>query len=161
MPVLKKVVKTFIVRALARYHSPTEVVAMVKETYGLDVSTSQVVTYNPKTFMGRSLSREFVDLFEAERKNFLECEQEIGISQRAVRLRELDDELQRAKKRQEPRWIIKTLEAAAKEVGAYWNAPSQQQASGPIVVFNAPQVPDGVDAQCNQLQSPAEGSGDA
>ncbi|OTG81508.1 DUF2280 domain-containing protein, partial [Acinetobacter sp. ANC 4648] len=44
---LKKVEKVFIVRSLAQFMTPTEVVVAIKENFSIDVSPQQVEVYDP------------------------------------------------------------------------------------------------------------------
>jgi hypothetical protein len=69
---LKKTEKTFIVRSLAQFMTPTEVVKDIKEKFKIDVSPQQVETYDPTKVAGADLSQEFVDLFNEARKEYLD-----------------------------------------------------------------------------------------
>ena len=69
---LKKTEKTFIVRSLAQFMTPTEVVKDIKEKFNIDVSPQQVETYDPTKVAGADLSQEFVDLFNKARKEYLD-----------------------------------------------------------------------------------------
>ncbi len=69
---LKKTEKTFIVRSLAQFMTPTEVVKDIKEKFNIDVSPQQVETYDPTKVAGADLSQEFVDLFNEARKEYLD-----------------------------------------------------------------------------------------
>ena len=69
---LKKTEKTFIVRSLAQFMTPTEVVRDIKEKFNIDVSPQQVETYDPTKVAGADLSQEFVDLFNEARKEYLD-----------------------------------------------------------------------------------------
>jgi hypothetical protein len=69
---LKKVEKVFIVRSLAQFMTPTEVVVAIKENFKVDVSPQQVESYDPTKTAGADLSQEFVDLFHEARKKYIE-----------------------------------------------------------------------------------------
>ncbi|QQN40774.1 DUF2280 domain-containing protein [Acinetobacter sp. CS-2] len=69
---LKKHEKVFIVRALAQFMTPTQVVEDIKVKLGVDVSPQQVETYDPTKVAGADLSQEFVDLFHEARKKYIE-----------------------------------------------------------------------------------------
>jgi hypothetical protein len=69
---LKKHEKVFIVRALAEFMTPTQVVEDIKVKLGVDVSPQQVETYDPTKVAGADLSQEFVDLFHEARKKYIE-----------------------------------------------------------------------------------------
>lgn len=68
---LKKIEKVFIVRSLAQFMTPTEVVKDIKEKFNIDVSPQQVETYDPTKVAGAELSQEFVDLFKEARKEYI------------------------------------------------------------------------------------------
>ena len=68
---LKKHEKVFIVRALAQFMTPTQVVEDIKVKLGVDVSPQQVETYDPTKVAGADLSQEFVDLFNEARKQYI------------------------------------------------------------------------------------------
>ncbi len=68
---LKKHEKVFIVRALAQFMTPTQVVEDIKVKLGVDVSPQQVETYDPTKVAGADLSQEFVDLFHEARKQYI------------------------------------------------------------------------------------------
>ncbi|OTG85573.1 hypothetical protein B9T31_12190 [Acinetobacter sp. ANC 4558] len=68
---LKKLEKVFIVRSLAQFMTPTEVVKDIKEKFNIDVSPQQVETYDPTKVAGADLSQEFIDLFSEARKEYL------------------------------------------------------------------------------------------
>ncbi|WP_250450689.1 DUF2280 domain-containing protein [Caballeronia sp. ATUFL_M2_KS44] len=165
MPVLSKDVKIAVVRALAEFDTPTIVQRMLKTVYDLDVPVNQIVAYNPTTYQGRALSKSLRRVFDDARKNFLDGVESIGISNETQRLKLVDEAANAARENGDTKGMIRAAEAADRIRGGHWKQKSAVASSGPIVVFNAPQVPDGVDASaainCNQLQSPAEGSGDA
>jgi hypothetical protein len=68
---LKKHEKVFIVRVLAEFMTPTQVVEDIKVKLGVDVSPQQVETYDPTKVAGADLSQEFVDLFHEARKQYI------------------------------------------------------------------------------------------
>jgi hypothetical protein len=69
---LKKTEKVFIVRSLAQFMTPTEVVKDIKEKFGIDVTPQQVEYYDPTKVAGANLPQEFVDLFHEARKKYIE-----------------------------------------------------------------------------------------
>lgn len=68
---LKKLEKLFIVRSLAQFMTPTQVVGEIKEKFNIEVSPQQVETYDPTKVAGADLSQEFVDLFHEARKHYI------------------------------------------------------------------------------------------
>ena len=71
MAKLKKAEQLFIVRSLAQFMTPTEVVKAIKETFNIVVSPQQVEAYDPNKVAGRDLRKEFKEVFEATRKEYL------------------------------------------------------------------------------------------
>ncbi|ATO20627.1 hypothetical protein BS636_13565 [Acinetobacter sp. LoGeW2-3] len=69
---LKKHEKAFIVRSLAQFMEPSQVVEAVKENFKIDVSRQQVECYDPTKVAGADLSQEFVDMFYEARKKYIE-----------------------------------------------------------------------------------------
>lgn len=69
---LKKAEKVFIVRSLAQFMTPTEVVVAIKENFKTDVTPQQVEAYDPTKTAGADLSQEFVDLFHEARKKYID-----------------------------------------------------------------------------------------
>mgnify|MGYP003612179090 CR=1 FL=1 len=69
---LKKAEKVFIVRSLAQFMTPTEVVVAIKENFRIDVTPQQVEAYDPTKTAGADLSQEFVDLFHEARKKYID-----------------------------------------------------------------------------------------
>lgn len=69
---LKKAEKVFIVRSLAQFMTPTEVVRDIKEKFGIDVTPQQVEYYDPTKVAGANLPQEFIDLFNEARKEYID-----------------------------------------------------------------------------------------
>lgn len=68
---LKKHEKAFIVRSLAQFMEPSQVVEAVKENFKIEVSRQQVECYDPTKVAGADLSQELVDLFHEARKQYI------------------------------------------------------------------------------------------
>lgn len=69
---LKKHEKAFIVRSLAQFMEPSQVVEAVKENFKIEVSRQQVECYDPTKVAGADLSQEFIDMFDETRKKYIE-----------------------------------------------------------------------------------------
>ncbi len=117
MAALKDDVKAFIVQALACFDKPTQVAAQVKEEFKLDVTRQQVETYDPTKYAGRTLNIKWRTLFDDTRKRFREETAEIGIANRAARLRALDRMADKAESKGNLPLAMAIIEQAAKEVG--------------------------------------------
>lgn len=108
--------KTFVVRCLARFLTPSETADAVKDEFeGLVVSRQAVRYYNPEQSI--DLAEEWRTLFLAERMRVVSETKEIGISHKSVRLRELDAMYRRAKAMKNFGLAKDILEQAAKEDG--------------------------------------------
>lgn len=122
MVALSTEVKSFIVQSLACFESPTKVIELVKQEFGVDVSRQQVSQYSPGNAMASNLSKKWVDLFHATRERFQNEISDIPIANKAYRLRVLDRMMNNAEKMRNIALATEIIEQAAKECGdAYTN----------------------------------------
>lgn len=98
MPALTEPQKMFIVQALARFQTPSEVVAGVKEELGLDIPKQQAEAYDPTKHQGRQLSKKWREVFAATRKAYLENVADVPLAHRGYRLQQLQDLYDKARK---------------------------------------------------------------
>jgi hypothetical protein len=121
-------VKTFIVKALAYYDTPSQVVEAVKVTFGLEISRQLVHTYDPAC--SQPPAQRWLELHAATRQAFLADIAEIGIAHKSVRLRMLDRFARNAEARNFPFHAAEFMEQAAKECGGIyekrWKKASRQ-----------------------------------
>lgn len=118
MAVLNTNVKAFIVRGLATYMTPSEVVDAVKQEFdGLEVTRQQVSKYDPDKASGINLSDKWKQLFVKHRKDFNNEIDSIPIANKAYRLTLLDNMVRDAFESKNRPLVAKLLEQAAKEVG--------------------------------------------
>ena len=118
MAVLNTNVKAFIVRGLATYMTPSEVVDAVKQEFdGLEVTRQQVSKYDPDKASGINLSDKWKQLFVKQRKDFNDEINSIPIANKAYRLAMLDNMARDAFESKNRPLVAKLLEQAAKEVG--------------------------------------------
>ncbi|WP_212625083.1 DUF2280 domain-containing protein [Pseudomonas sp. PP3] len=117
MAALRDEVKAFVVQALACFDTPSQVVASVKERFGLDVTRQQCEAYDPTKYVGRNLHVKWQTLFNDTRKRFREETAEIPIANRAFRLRAMSRFVEKAEKMKNIGLAMQILEQAAKEVG--------------------------------------------
>lgn len=118
MAVLNTKVKAFIVRGLATYMTPSEVVdAVNKEFEGLVITRQQVSKYDPDKASGINLSDKWKQLFVKQRKDFNDEINSIPIANKAYRLAMLDNMARDAFESKNRPLVAKLLEQAAKEVG--------------------------------------------
>lgn len=116
MAKLAENVKDFIVRELASYSTPSQVVELVKQNFGLTVTRQQVFEYDPTTTRN-AVGKKRRALFEKARKAFLENVNDIPIASRAVRLKKLNRLVETAEDKGAMNLAAQLIEQAAKEVG--------------------------------------------
>ncbi|WP_368559682.1 DUF2280 domain-containing protein [Acinetobacter indicus] len=126
MAALKEPVKIFIVQALACRDTPQEVVDLVKQEYGIQISRSQCQAYDPTKYSGRNLSKKFVDLFNKTRTDFDAGLIDIPIANKHYRLKQYQKQLERNSKNVV--MSLKILEQAAKDVGGQFT--NRQEITG-------------------------------
>lgn len=117
---LSQHVKRFIVQALACYDTPSEVAAAVKEEFDIDMHRATVQCYDPEKAQGQDLSQPLRELFYETRKKFKESTEGIPITNKSVRLRELEKMFWQAKRMGNLPLAASLLEQASKETGNYW-----------------------------------------
>jgi hypothetical protein len=117
MAALNDEVKAFVVRGLACYDTPSQVVNAVKQKFALDVSRQQVALYDPEKYVGRSLSAKWKTLFFDTRALFRKQVAEVPIANRACRLRALGRMAQEAEDQRNFALAMQIIEQAAREVG--------------------------------------------
>jgi len=118
MMTLTDEIKEFIVKALARFDTPTQVVELVKANFDIEISRQHVYTYDPAC--SQPPAQRWRELHAATREKFLRDVAEIGVAQKAVRLRMLDRFAQRAEARYHLTDAAAFLEQAAKECGGIY-----------------------------------------
>ena len=116
--VLTDEVKTFIVKGLARYETPTRIAASVKAEFGIEIDRRQVFAYDPAG--SRKPAQRWIDLHAATRAKFKHAVAEVGIAQKVVRLRMLDRFANRADEANQMERGCRILEQAAKECGGFY-----------------------------------------
>jgi hypothetical protein len=113
MQTLSDEIKTFIVKSLAHFDTPSEVVEAVKANFDVEISRQHVYTYDPRCT--QPPAPRWRELHAATRAAFLRDADEIGISHRTVRLRMLDRMAHRAEARHYMSLAAHLLEQGAKE----------------------------------------------
>ena len=68
---LRKAEQLFIIRSLAQFMTPTEVVNDIKEKMNVVVTPQQVEVYDPTKVAGKDLRQEFKDEFTKAREEYL------------------------------------------------------------------------------------------
>jgi hypothetical protein len=116
--VLTDEMKTFIVKGLARYETPTRVAASVQAAFGIAIDRRQVFAYDPAG--SRPPAQRWIKLHAATRARFLRAASEIGVAQQVVRLRMLDRYANRADENNQMERAAAFLAQAAKECGGFY-----------------------------------------
>jgi hypothetical protein len=125
--VLTDEVKTFIVKGLARYETPTRVAASVKTHFGIEIDRRQVFAYDPAG--SRRPAKRWIDLHAAARAKFNRAVGEVGVAQKIVRLRMLDRFAHRADEANQMERACRILEQAAKECGGFYERYQRPKAA--------------------------------
>lgn len=136
MATLKAEHKTFIVAAIARFQTPSEVAAGVKAEFGLDIDRQQVRFYNPQ--QNAACPQMWVDLFESERRNFLDDRSRIGVSNLAFRQLVRQRLLQRELDSPRPNVILvlDIIKQAAMDEGDAFSAKRDDKGAAPVASPN-------------------------
>ena len=129
-------IKAFIVKGLARYDTPSQVADAVQEHFGVAVSRQQVFAYDPGG--SRPPATRWVELHAATRETFLRDLAEIGVAQKAVRLRMLDRYARRAEALNFPHQAAAFLVQAARECGGIYERPKLSPAPRDMAPNDAP-----------------------
>jgi hypothetical protein len=132
MPTLTDEIKAFMVKGLACFDTPSQVAEAVKANFDVEVCRQHVFAYDPAS--SQTMSPRWRELHAATRAAFLSDVNEIGIAQKAVRLRTLERMAERAEANRQYERVSMFLEQAARECGgAYerrrFSAPPKGPAS--------------------------------
>ncbi len=117
MPTLTDEIKTFIVKGLACYDTPSEVAEAVKVNFHVEISRQHVYAYDPDS--SQQIAPRWKELHAATRQALLREAAEIGIANKMVRLRMLDRMAHRCE-RHNAALTLECLEMAAKECGGMY-----------------------------------------
>lgn len=122
MATLQSKHKTFIVKQLACFEMPSDVIKMFNEEFGLELNASQVAFYNPENRQADRLAEKWRHLFYSTREKFIEEVIDIPIAHKSYRLNFLQKTLELAWKRGNTVEVRATIEQAAKECGGMYDA---------------------------------------
>jgi hypothetical protein len=142
MSELSDEIKTFIVKSLACYDTPSKVAEAVYVTFDVKVTRQQVHRYDPNC--AQPPTERWCALHAATRQAFLADLAEIGVAHRNVRLRMLDRMARAAEERHNLTNAASLLEQAAKECGGIYDRT--RPPSAPAVA--APSPADAANPQC-------------
>jgi hypothetical protein len=118
MPTLTDEIRTFIVKALACFDTPSQVVDAVKTNFNIEITRSHVYAYDPKS--SQRMSPRWREIHAAARQAYLREVAEIGIAHKVVRLAMLDRMAHHAMSNNYCTRAAAFLEQAAKECGGIY-----------------------------------------
>jgi hypothetical protein len=113
-PVLNAQQRRFIVMALAKFNSPSEVVRMVKTEYDIDTYRQLIQRHDPTTEAGQSLGKGLKKLFFTTREQFVEQLEQQPLAHRSTRLHRLEKEYQEARDAANHKLAVRILGEAEK-----------------------------------------------
>lgn len=108
-------VRAWIVRRLAAFERPKEIVQAVKDVWDLEVNEGQVKRLNP--LLNDKLDESLVTLFWHSRRAFEEAVDDVGIGKKVFRLRELHRLYDESYDKGDIETCLSILDQASKEVG--------------------------------------------
>ncbi|WP_292633489.1 DUF2280 domain-containing protein [Novosphingobium sp. 28-62-57] len=115
-------IRVFVIQALAAFDGPSQVVEMVKQEYGVQMTPQAVQAYDPTKYSGRNLKPKWKAIFEKARKAFVEDASDIPIAHRSTRLRALQRMAAKAEAKGNFPLAAQLHKQAAEEMGnAYTN----------------------------------------
>jgi len=129
MSTLTDEIKEFIVKGLACFDTPSQVTESVRVNFGIEVTRQQVFAYDPAG--SRPPAPRWIALHAATRAKFLGEVAEIGVAQKAVRLRWLDRMSRSAEARNAFTLAAALMEQAAKECGGLYESRRSARAPTP------------------------------
>lgn len=118
MAMLTDEIRTFIVKSLACFETPSRVADAVRENFQIEVSRQRVFCYDPKS--SQRLAPRWRALHAATRQAYLREVAEIDIAQKSYRLAMLDRLAHNALSSNHLTDAAKFLEQAAKECGGFY-----------------------------------------
>lgn len=140
--------KLIVVKCLARFMSPTEVVEFLEEDFDVEGITRQAIEkYDPTKFNGQGLSEDLKQIFWATRQEFISDLDSIDGAHQSFRLRELSQLYRKAKEDGKDVIAAQFLEQMAKERGGLYTnkrvlkVDDKRKALADILGVNPEQLP--------------------
>jgi hypothetical protein len=113
-------IRTFIVKSLACFDTPSQVAEAVKAHFDVEISRQHVYAYDPKS--SQRVGQRWKELHAATRQAYLREVAEIGIADKTVRLAMLDRMAHHALANNRTTNAAALLEQAAKECGGLYES---------------------------------------
>jgi len=120
MAKLKNTHKELIVKSLACYLSPKDIITLFKKDYGIELTYNQVAFYNLSTLASAGLTDRWRVLFHATREKYLGEIEAVPLAYKAYRLNILQKNLDKALSKDNIVLANQILELAAKEMGGVY-----------------------------------------
>lgn len=121
--------KEFIVRELATFKDPSEVIESFNDEFQKEVTPSQISYYNPENIQATRLSEKWIHMFYSTRREYLKDASKVPLFHRAYRLHEMQRNYDQAKSADNIVLAQQILEQAAKETGGYYEKGGQVKES--------------------------------
>ncbi|MFO8029829.1 MAG: DUF2280 domain-containing protein [Cyclonatronaceae bacterium] len=112
MAVLNQEHKTFIIRMLARYSAHEDVKKNFRERFDMELADGHISYYNPENRSSR-LSSKLQEVFYRERDRYLNEFEDLPLTKRAVRLRELTQATEMVREKAQQTRSIEDIKAWA------------------------------------------------
>ncbi len=113
---LPTTIKRHVVRALACFDTPSEVVRQVREQFNVQITRASAQRYDPTRVAGETLSEELRTLFFDTRERFIEELEKLPRAHRATRLRRLESVYDEARDKGDRKSALAALALAAREM---------------------------------------------
>lgn len=132
MAVLTTEQKRFIVQALARFNTPTEVAELVEERFDIETDRTQVAYYDPETKATGTPADRWKQLYHQARKEYVENVAAVPIAHEAVRFRTLQKVVSEALEEGDHDTVLQAVKQAAKEAGGKFTNKKLLEHSGEV-----------------------------
>lgn len=120
----------FIIQQLACFKTPTQVAALIKSKYELEISPQRIEYYDPTKRSDRKrLAPEHKLLFDETRKQYIADTAAVGVAHQRYRLELLQGMIEDVLSKKNYQMVSNLLVQAAKEAGGHYNARKQDSDS--------------------------------
>jgi hypothetical protein len=121
----------FIIKRLACYYSPSEIIEAFASEFGITLTSQQVQYFDPTLQESRGkLKLQWIELFEQSRAHCIKELSRIPVSHRVYRLMQLDRICRTAYRAKNYVVAMQALELAAKECGGFYEPAKPVGTSG-------------------------------
>jgi hypothetical protein len=155
--------KIYVVRRLAAYDKPKAIAESLAQDFGVTVTIKAIESYNPCLATGRHLGKRWRELFAQAREDYLASTAEIGVTQKAVRIRRRDRLALKAEEAGQFKAASDILDAIARDVGDILDKRQKQDrfaergapAPATINLYSRPQ-PDSASKPVGRIRKPGD-----